>query len=147
MADHNGESYSVIRKILPYTTATVIIVALYVGYIVFTRWQERRDLAEQTTQQQVTDARKTLEQYGSGQVKIMSFSVSPGLVEKGGKASLCYGVSNAKTVSIEPKPNENVWPSVARCVEASPKKTTTYTLTAQDANGHTETQDVVLTVQ
>jgi hypothetical protein len=147
LAADNQERYAVLRKMLPFTTAAVIIVALYVGYIVFTRWKERRDLAEETTKQQVTNDRKTLEQYGAGQVKVMNFTITPGIVEKGTKATICYGVSNAKTVVIDPKPDENVWPSVARCVTTTPKKTTTYTITAQDESGHSDTKNVTIKVQ
>ena len=47
---------------------------------------------------------------------------------------MCYGVANAKTVSIDP-PVEGVWPSVARCLNVSPRRTTVYTLTASDGAG------------
>jgi hypothetical protein len=132
---------------LPYTSAAVIIAALYVGWIFFSRWQEGRDLKRQQAEQQVSEARKTIEAYGNGKVKILNFTISPAILPKGQKAQICYGVSNAKTVSIEPKPDENVWPSLARCVEASPKGETTYTLTATDAAGHTEQKSLTLQIQ
>jgi len=132
---------------LPYTSAAVIIAALYVGWVFFSRWQESRALQRQQAEQQVADARKTIEMYGGGRVKIMNFTISPSILAKGQTAQICYGVSNAKTVSIEPKPDENVWPSLARCVEASPKAETTYTLTATDAAGHTEQKSLTLQVQ
>jgi hypothetical protein len=145
LAQTEHDQYPVLRKLLPFTTAALIIAVLYVGWIFLSRWQESRTLREKAQQQQVEDARKTVAAYGDGRVKIMNFTISPGLLGRGEKANLCYGVSNAKTVTIEPKPDENVWPSLARCVEASPKQTTTYTLTATDGAGHTEQQ--ALTVQ
>jgi hypothetical protein len=147
MANDNHEPYSVIRKMLPFTTAAVIIVALYVGFLVFTRWKERRDMAEHESQQQVENARKDLAQYGSGKVTVLNFNITPAVLRKGDKASICYGVSNAKTVTIEPAPDEHVWPSVSRCVEASPKKTTTYTILAKDDAGHSDTKNLTITVQ
>ena len=132
---------------LPYTSAAVIIAALYVGWVFFSRWQESRALKREQAEQQVAEARKTIEAYGGGRVKIMNFTISPSILSKGQTAQICYGVSNAKTVSIEPKPDENVWPSLARCVEATPKAETTYTLTATDAAGHTEQKSLTLQVQ
>lgn len=141
------EPHPVLRKLLPYTTAAVIIAAIYVGWVFFSRWQESRTLKQEQAEQQIAEARKTIEAYGSGRVKIMNFTISPSILPRGQKAQICYGVSNAKTVSIEPKPDENVWPSLARCVEASPKAETTYTLTATDAAGHTEQKSLTLQVQ
>ncbi len=144
---HENERYPALRKVLPYTGALILIVAIYVGYIVFQRWKDRRDLARQESQQVIDSSRKTYEAYGSGQVKILNFTITPGLVRSGETAMLCYGVSNAKNVTITPKPNNGVWPSLARCVETTPKKTTTYTINADDGGGHTETKTVTVTVQ
>jgi hypothetical protein len=141
------ERYPAIRKMLPYTTALLIIVALYVGYVVFSRWRERRDFDQKATQQEIAGAKKSYEAYGSGEVKVLNFNISPSVLQKGDKASICYGVSNAKSVTIDPKPDESVWPSLARCVAASPKMTTKYTITAQDANGRTDAKDVTIIVQ
>jgi hypothetical protein len=147
VAEYDNDRYSVLHRMLPFTTALLIIVALYVGYIVFSRWKERRDLAENARREEIAGAKKSYEAYGSGEVKVLNFNISPGVLQKGDKASICYGVSNAKSVTIEPKPDETVWPSLARCVAASPKKTTKYVITAQDANGKTDTKDVTVIVQ
>lgn len=142
-----NEAHPLIRKMLPFTSVAVVIAILYVGWTFFSRWQEGRELREKAAQQRLEEARKTIEAYGNGRVKIMNFTISPGVVGRGEKAHLCYGVSNAKTVSIDPKPDEEVWPSLARCVEASPKTTTTYTITANDQAGHTEQQALTVQVQ
>lgn len=132
---------------MPFMTAAVIIVAIYVGYVVFTRWKERRDLAQHEKQQVIDSSRKTYEAYGSGQVTVLNFNITPAVMRSGDKGSLCYGVSNAKNVTIEPKPDDNVWPSLNRCVAVSPKATTTYKITAQAADGKTATKDVTIVVQ
>jgi hypothetical protein len=147
LADPTHEPHPLLRKMLPFTTVAVIIALLYVGWTFFSRWQEGRELKEKQAQQQVDEARRTIAAYGNGRVKIMNFTISPGIVGRGDKISICYGVSNAKTVTIDPKPDEGVWPSLARCVEASPTKATTYTLTASDGAGHTEQKALTIQVQ
>ena len=81
-----------------------------------------------------------------GRVRILLFQASVGSLTEGEKAQLCYGVANAKTVKLEPQDNP-VWPSYNRCVEVAPKKDTTYTLTIQDAAGHTQTQTLDIKVK
>ncbi len=132
---------------LPFTTVILVIVAVYVGWIVYSRWKERRDIAQKQSQETVESYKKTYEAYGSGQVKVLNFTISPAILARGQTATICYGVSNAKTVTIDPKPNENVWPSLNRCVEIAPKKTTTYTITAADDAGHSEQKSLTLRVE
>lgn len=147
MPEFEREAYPFLRRVMPFMTAAVIIVAIYVGYVVFTRWKERRTAARQEKQQVIDSSRKTFEAYGSGQVTVLNFNISPAVMSKGDKGTLCYGVSNAKDVTIEPKPDEGVWPSTNRCVAVSPKTTTTYKITAQAADGKTATKDVTIVVQ
>jgi hypothetical protein len=147
VAAQEMERYPIIRKMLPYSTALLIIVALYVGYTVFSRWKERHDYNEKLAQEEIEGAKKSYEAYGSGQPKVLNFNISPGIIQKGDKATICYGVSNASTVKIDPKPDENIWPSHARCVAVSPKKTTKYVITAQDASGKSDIRDVTIIVQ
>jgi hypothetical protein len=49
-------------------------------------------------------------------------------------------------VKIEPQAEEPVWPAFNRCVHVSPRKTTKYTLTIEDAAGHTKTAAVEVRV-
>ena len=83
---------------------------------------------------------------GGKDLAIQSFYASPGVVHPGEKLQLCYGVANAKTVKLEPQDNP-VWPSYNRCVDVSPKKDTTYTLTIEDGSGHTQTQSLDVKVR
>lgn len=66
-------------------------------------------------------------------------------VAKGAPAKLCYGVSSAKTVTLTPA-EAQVWPAVTRCVEVTPRKTTTYTFTAIGADGISETKTTEIEV-
>ena len=147
MAGPDQQSDSVLRKILPFTTVGVVLAAIYVGYVFYSRWAENRDAVEKAKQQEVINAKKTVDAYGGGQVKVLAFSATPGIVPRGEKVSICYGVSNAKTVAIDPKPDGETWPSLSRCVDAAPKKDTTYTITATDEKGHTDTQSIAVKVQ
>ena len=67
-------------------------------------------------------------------------------MHRGEEVDLCYGVSNAKTVTLVPQPNA-VWPSYSRCVQVSPQKTTTYTLTVTDAAGNTKSASLTVEVR
>jgi hypothetical protein len=125
-------------------------VLLYVIWIFFARWQENRQIQrranEERTAKQLADDRQTVEQMGGKELGIQSFYASAGVVKRGESLQLCYGVANAKTVKLEPQDNP-VWPSYNRCVEVSPKKDTSYTLTIQDAAGHTQTQSLDIKVK
>jgi hypothetical protein len=144
MSEH--EEHSTIRKLLPFTTAALIIAILYVAWIFFSRWQLERETRQRAEQQRREEAQKVVEAYGGGNVKILAFNASPGYIHRGETITLCYGVSNAKTVRIEPEVKD-IWPSMSRCVDLSPKKDTTYTLTAQDDRGHTETAKLSVKVE
>jgi hypothetical protein len=132
-----------------YTRAVLAFVAIYIGFILLTRYESNRDFerrnAAQKADQQREDDRRAVEQLGGSELAIRSLYVSPGLIHRGEKAQLCYDVANAKTVTLDP-PESEVWPSHSRCVDLTSKKTTTYTLTITDASGHTATQSVELQV-
>jgi hypothetical protein len=68
------------------------------------------------------------------------------MIHKGDTAQLCYGVANAKTIKLEPQSNP-VWPSYSHCVDVSPAKTTTYTLTVSDSTGNTKSESLQLRVR
>ncbi len=76
-------------------------------------------------------------------VKILAFYPREATVFEGGSTLLCYGVSNAKSVRIEP-PVDGVSPALTRCVEVRPKAETLYTLTASGADGKTVAQSVTV---
>ncbi len=90
--------------------------------------------------------RRTVEQLGGERFEILQFYASPPAIRRGEAARMCYGVSNAKTVRLDP-PSGAVWPSFSRCVDVAPVKDTTYTLTAEDAAGHSKTASVLVRVR
>jgi hypothetical protein len=82
---------------------------------------------------------------GGDRFEILGFYADPATIRAGETAEVCYSVSNAKSVTLDP-PSEPVWPAFSRCVHVSPHKTTTYTLTAEDASGHTKSAAIQVEV-
>ena len=141
---------SVFKNPLLYSSVVLAVVALAVGWILFSRWsgnkQIDRQASEQKQEKQQESDRATLEQMGGKELDIQAFYANPGAIHRGESVQLCYGVANAKTVKLEPQTNP-VWPSYARCVDVKPTKTTTYTLTIDDGAGNTKTQSLEVKVQ
>jgi len=121
-----NEGKTLAKRMLPLTSALLVIALAYAGWIIFNRWREGRQAETQYEQKQREDARKVVEAYGGERVKIHTFSADSGSLAKGQSTQLCYVVANAKEVSIEPKPAEETWPSMSRCVKIQPEQNTTY---------------------
>jgi hypothetical protein len=140
---------SKIRTFFRYSWIAVVIGSLYVGFIFYSRWQENRDVEYRASQKAAAEKReqaaRAVELMGGSSFEIMNFYAAPGAIRRGDSAELCYGVSNAKTVKIDP-PLDGVWPSLNRCIEIAPSRTTTYKLTAEDAAGNKKSATLTLTV-
>jgi hypothetical protein len=127
-------------------SAVVFILALsYVGWVFWSRSHETRAIEERASAQRRAEDQRTFEGMGGDRFDILSFYATAGTISRGDSTDLCYGVSNAKSVKLEPQSGA-VWPSFERCVSVSPRKTTTYTLTATDAAGHTKSATVAVEV-
>jgi hypothetical protein len=131
-------------------SAIVLLLALcYVGWVFFSRWQQNRAIAEKAEKAAAakrTQDQQTFQSMGGNSFEILSFYANPPAISRGDSASLCYSVSNAKSVTLEPSSNVRVWPSYERCVSVSPSKTTTYTLTAADDAAHTKSAQATIEV-
>ncbi len=95
---------------------------------------------EKAAEKQRAQDQQTFEMMGGNRFDILGLHCIPATIQAGERSSLCYSVSNAKTVKIEPQAEEPVWPAFSRCVHVSPRKTTKYTLTIEDGAGHTKAQ-------
>ena len=144
-----SEPRSLLKNPLMYSSAVLGVVLLGVAFVMYSRWQDRRNIDRQATQERAEKQREqdrlAVEQLGGKELAILNFYASPTTIRRGESARLCYGVANAKTVKLEPQ-SEPVWPSGARCVDVTPEKSTTYTLTIEDAAGKTQSQDVDVAV-
>ncbi len=150
LAQSDPPAKSVFKNPFLYSWTALVIALLVVGWTFFSRWCENRSfenrLKVERTQKQQEQDRLTVEQLGGKELAIQNFYAVPGAIHRGETVQLCYGVANAKTVTLEPQSNP-VWPSYSRCVDVTPAKTTIYTLTIADAAGHTRTQTLEVKVR
>jgi hypothetical protein len=143
------EKKSVLKNPLVYTSLAILVVAIYVVWVLLSRHianrtYEERIRAQQADKQRQSD-QKAIEQLGGSELAIQMLYATPE-IRRGETAQVCYGVANAKSVTLEPQENP-VWPSHNLCVDVRPKKTTTYTLTATGADGQAVTQQVRVAVR
>ncbi len=145
-----SECKSILRNPLLYSSAILGVALLTIVYVMISRWQDartrERQAAQERAEKQQEQDKMAIEQLGGKDFAILSFYASPPTVRRGESTQLCYGVSNAKKVRLEPQ-TQPVWPSVARCVDVSPSKSTTYTLTIEDAAGSTQSQNIDVKVR
>ncbi len=150
LAQPDPKNKSAFKNPFLYSWTALAIVALVVVWILFSRWLENRNIEtrakEERTEKQQEQDRITLDQLGGKELAIQNFYATPGVVRRGETVQLCYGVANAKTVKLEPQSNP-VWPSYSRCVDVTPTKSTTYTLTIADDAGNTRTQSLEVKVR
>ena len=133
-----------------YSSIVVLLVAIYVGFVMISRYQSNRDFEKRSAKAQeekrLENDRLAVEQLGGPELSIRALYVSPSIIHPGEPAQLCYDVANAKTVTLDP-PVAEVWPSHSRCIDLKARKTTTFTLTVTDAAGKSATQSVELKVR
>ena len=150
LPEQNTPEKSFFKDPLVYTSLIVIAVLLYVGWIVFSRWHENRSLERRATVERTEKQREqdriAIEQLGGKDLAIQMFYASPAAIRRGQSTKLCYGVANAKNVTLEPQTSQ-VWPSHSNCVDVAPKKDTTYTLAIDDGAGHSQSQSVTVKVR
>jgi len=143
-------SKSIFKNPTLYSYSLLVIAVFAVAWILFSRWEENRTIENRAkaekSQKQLEQDRIALEMMGGKELAIQNFYATPGEVRRGQTVQLCYGVANAKTVTLEPQSNP-VWPSYSRCVDVTPTKTTVYTLTIADAAGNTKSQSLEVKVR
>jgi hypothetical protein len=127
-------------------TIFVLIAALYAAWIFYSRWSDAVQARKAEQIREIERERQEVALNGGTQLKIMMLYATAGTVSRGQSVQICYGVANARNVSFDP-PISNVWPSMNRCVNVSPGKSTTYTLSADDGLGHSEQAKVSVQVR
>jgi hypothetical protein len=128
------------RSHAPFVIAGTAVGLIFLGWVLYARGSATPTIeaARPASAQRNAD---TVAFYGNGQLKVLTFYANPVEVKPGGHALVCYGVSNATTVRIEP-PIGETWPSTSRCVEVTAAKDTDYKLTARDTAGHEQSRTV-----
>ncbi|MGH9700146.1 MAG: hypothetical protein ACRD5R_03615 [Candidatus Acidiferrales bacterium] len=122
------------------------LAVAYVGWVFLSRSRENREIEQHAAARSRAQDARTVESLGGNNFDILSFYASPGAIRRGQSTDLCYAVSNAASVSLEPQSNP-VWPSYSRCVTVSPRKTTTYTFSAKDSQGNVKTSTLTVEVR
>jgi hypothetical protein len=135
-----------LRRLLPYSSILVVLALCCSVWTLVSRQKADRAREQAAEAEKVASDRKIVQAYGDGNLKILSFYANPPAVKNGEKALLCYGVANARSVSIQPQVGA-VTPSLSRCVDVRPRATTEYSLTAQDASGKSDTRSVAVRVR
>jgi len=135
-----------------YTRISAVVLAIALIYLLWVFWsraQQNRAFQQQAAakaaEQRARDA-QTFQGMGGSSFAILSFFATPASIGRGDESQLCYSVSNAKTVSIDP-PVGDVWPAFDHCVSVRPSKTTTYKITITDAAGHTKSTTTAIEVR
>jgi hypothetical protein len=135
-----------LSRLLPYTTVLMVLAALWTSWIFHSRRHSIAEVQHQIQQKQVEEERRVVAQFGGDQLTILGFNAANGEVPPGERVVLCYGVSNAVQVKIEPGV-EPIKPAVSHCLNVFPKKTTTYTLKAADGKGNTKRASLTIRVR
>jgi hypothetical protein len=141
----DGAKEPILRRVLPFMGVAILIAALNLGWTFYSRWNSNQEALRAQAAEEAEKDRRAVEMMGNGEFKILSFYAVPMAIRRGDHASMCFGVSATKSMKIEPGV-EPVKPTLTRCLPVSPKKTTEYTLTAEDGKGHTLKQSFTLQV-
>ncbi|MEJ2245415.1 MAG: hypothetical protein P8Y80_04895 [Acidobacteriota bacterium] len=124
--------------------AVVVLIMIYLGWIYYSRWSDTSDFMQHIEENQQPQNQSISDVYSSS-LSILNFYAIPQTIRSGETAQLCYGVSNAESIQIEPSV-KNVWPSYSRWVDIVPVSNTVYKLTAVDADGNEVTKDTAIKV-
>ncbi|HXP79598.1 MAG TPA: hypothetical protein VN976_06810 [Verrucomicrobiae bacterium] len=147
MNDSAPEPRTGFRIYIIVSIVAFLFAGLYIGWVFYSRWDANQAIAEKAAEKKRAQDQQTFEAMGGNRFDILVYAANPATIQPGERSSLCYSVSNAKTVKIEPQTEEPVWPAFSRCVHVSPRKTTTYTLTIEDGVGHTKSATVEVLVR
>ncbi len=130
---------------LPLLGVLIAAGVIYDSGVFYTRWNDAQQAAKLRANAETNHEQRVVDALDGDGLKIIAFYASPGIIGRGGRIEICYGVTGAKTVRIEPSVGE-VWPALSRCLQAAPGRNTEYKLTAEDGAGHSTTQSLPVEV-
>jgi len=122
------------------------MAAIWTGWTLYSRQQSAAEAERQSKEKQAAADRKLVAEFGGDHLTILGFNTAEKEVSPGGRVLMCYGVSNASAVKIEPGV-EPIKPALQHCLEVFPQKTTEYTLTASDEKGNTKSRTLTIRVR
>ena len=109
--------------------------------------EPREPLPEQFTEVSLVSESDALVNDRPPAANILIFTPRPGSFTTGGPTNLCYAVSDALQVRLEPGIGEVNPTRTLSCIRVAPTRTTTYELTAYGRDGHQVTQQLVIVVR
>lgn len=133
------------RSAVRWAWIPVGIVCLYTAWVFYARYADQQRIEREAQERRATADKEILDKIGSG-LKIQMFYANPPIVGAGERFLLCYGVSDADSVRIEPAV-DGVAPALSRCVESRVRKTTTFRLVAADKAGKSVEQSIEVRVR
>lgn len=131
------------RRIVLLLGILLAVGALYDGGIFYGRWRTGRNAENAVAAKEAADAQRTIDALGGDGLKILNFYAAPTSAGPGPHVEICYGVTGAKVVRLEPAAAE-MWPALSRCVTVPERKSTEFKLIAEDGAGHSVTQTLIL---
>ena len=133
-----------LRWIQPFLWVASALAVAYAAWVFTGRIFERKKLEQRVHNKGSNPVFERL--YGGDTVRILQFYARDAAISRGQSTLLCYGVLNASSVRLEP-PMDGVYPAQNRCLEITPKQTTTYSLTAEGPKGPPASQSLQVIVQ
>ncbi len=89
-SDPVSEPKSLLKNPLLYSSAVLVVAALGVVFVMFSRWQESRNMerraAQERAEKQHEQDRMAVEQLGGKEFAILSFYASPPVIRRGESA-------------------------------------------------------------
>jgi hypothetical protein len=144
--ENDGTSTSTLKRLVQVTAVILLVSAGYVGWILYSRAQETKAAQQAASAKEEQRLRSTTDLvFGSGEVRILGFTIDPAHPRRGETINICYGVANAVSVSLEPE-FKDAKPSYNHCLQVAPVKDTTYTLTAKDNKGKSVNESLTVHV-
>ena len=138
---------SILGVLTRFASLGIVIAALYVAWTFYSRHASDEQAARALAAKQEAARQHQAELiFGSGEVKIVSYSVDKATLARGESADLCYGVINATKVTLDPLV-EAAKPSAYHCLTIAPRATTIYTLTASNDRGQSKSLSVTVHVR
>lgn len=134
-----------LRRVLPLLSVVLVIGVAYDGWIFYSRWQWQRDAERTRADAEAERARRTIEAMGGSGLQIRDFYAVPTVIHRGEPANICYSVSGAASLRLDP-PVAEVYPAISHCIQASPRQDTEFKLTATDSASHTAIAKLVIKV-
>src|SRR6185369_8037878 len=109
-------SPGLLRRLLPYTTVLTVLAALYTAWAFYSRHQSAAEADRQVQQEQIAANQRIVDRLGGDQLKILGFNAAiTGEIPARSRVVICYGVSNAVEVKIEPEV-EPIKPALSHCL-------------------------------